>query len=893
MITAMMVGLLAPAMLRCEYQIDPLGIGEREPRLSWEVRDERPNASQSAYRLRVALDPEAFATGSGISDTGKVPGSQSIHVPYRPEAFTPRGPDLVSRTRIYWQVQTFDQDGNPSPWSETAWFEAGLLEPSDWEAEWIGANWQGGPRTPSPAPFLRREFNLSAKPVRARLYITALGIFHAEINGQEAHPDDELAPGWTNYAKRVYAMTYDVTDLLDEGPNAIGVALGDGWYAGHVAGNDRQNYGDQPRLKARLEVECADGATRVVVTDEEWAVASGPILEGDLIMGEAYDARQELVDWSMPGADDDRWTQAVEFADPGVVVEPHPAGAIKRQEELIPISGPKDMGGRLIYDMGQNMVGWVRLKVTGTPGTTVRLRFAEMLDDKGELYTVSLRGARATDYYTLKGGGEEVWEPRFTFHGFRYVELSLPGWNLRSNEWKVDKDSVVGVVLNSEIPRTGDFECSNPLVNQLQHNIVWGQKGNFLDVPTDCPQRDERLGWTGDAQVFVATAAFNADVAGFFTKWQQDLADEQFDNGAIPCVAPNPRTTGTDGGAAWSDAKVICPWTIYQAYGDTRLLERHYDAMKKWVDYLHVEAKDGVRGHPGSPFTGFGDWLSINAETSKELIGTAFLAYSTRLFSQIAAVLGRADDAQSYAAKAEEVRQGWVHRFVTPGGRVSNESQTAYLLALQFELVPPELRPTITDALVADVKARWNHISAGFVGSSYMNPMLSREGRSDVAYDLLNQKTWPSWLFPVTVGATTIWERWDGWTPDKGFQDPGMNSFNHYAYGAIGNWLYTWVAGLSALEPAYKRILIRPIPGGDLTHARGTLRTMYGLAESKWRIEDGSFLLDVIVPANTSAKVVVPYPGATSEGLTPVAGAPGTTVFEVGSGRWSFVARVD
>jgi alpha-L-rhamnosidase len=511
---------------------------------------------------------------------------------------------------------------------------------------------------------------------------------------------------------------------------------------------------------------------------------------------------------------------------------------------------------RHIFDMGQNMVGWIRLRVRNAPpGKTIDLRYTEMLDKDGKPYTLALRTARATDHYTTGGGGEEIFEPKFTFHGFRYVEVrDYPGGEPTA-------DNVTGVVVHSDCEPTGEFECSDPMINQLQRNIVWSQRGNFLDIPTDCPQRDERAGWTGDAQVFIRTAAFNMDVANFFTKWLTDMADAQDAEGRIPSVVPHIKSFYPEGGPAWADAAVICPWTIYLCYGDTKILEQCWPMMTRFMTFLEQHSKNFIRADEHWKWKGYGDWLSMNAETPSDFIGTAFYAHCASLMAKIARVLGRNDDAAKYDELFGLVRRAFQQRFVTPGGELKVQTQTASVLALHFDLLPETHRPAALASLVADIESRGMHLSTGFVGTPYLNHVLTRFGRTDVAYALLTQKSYPSWLYPVTQGATTMWERWDAWTHDKGFSDTGMNSFNHYAFGAVGAWMYQTIAGvdLDEAQPAYKHILFRPRPGGGLTFARATLKSMYGAIESAWRIDDGQrFTLDVTVPPNTAASVFLP-----------------------------------
>lgn len=835
--------------LRCEYRENPLGIDETRPRLAWQMRTRRRGARQTAYQI-VAQDE----TGEALWDSGKIASEQSSQIEYG-------GPTLRSRQRVTWRVRVWDE-GGVSVLSRPAGWEMGLLERADWSAGWIQGGLAGGPRTSVPAPLLRRSFTLDKPVASARLYISALGLFEARLNGQRVG-EDALAPGWTEYAKRVRYHAYDVGGLLAAGENVIGALLGDGWYSGHVGFQGRQRYGDRPRLIAQLEITHNDGSRTTVITDTGWRVAYGPLLQADLIMGEHWDARLETPGWDAPGFDDARWLAAEIWrgAAPSLVARNGPA--ICRIQELAPVADPRPIENfglaRWLFDFGQNLVGVVRLEATLSPGVTLTLRHAETLNADGRIYTANLRSAQQTDIYTSRGGAQ-VFEPRFTFHGFRYVEVhGYPGTPPR--------DLLTAVVIHSDLPVTGAFRCSDPLINQLQRNIVWGQKGNFVDVPTDCPQRDERLGWTGDAQVFAPTAAFNMDVAAFFTKWQQDLADTQHESGRIPPIAPDTRFGHEDGGPAWADALVIVPWTLYQRYGDARLLARHYPSMQAWMAYLAETSPGHIRAHPdGRPRQGYGDWLALDGSggtegaTPKDLIGTAFYAHSARLMARIAAALGKKKDAKRYAGLFETIRRAFIHRFVTADGLLIGQTQTACALALRFGLLPAQARPGVVAALARDIATRGNHLSTGFVGTPHLPFALSENGRADIAYALLNQRAWPSWLYSVTQGATTIWERWDGWTQDKGFQTPDMNSFNHYAYGAIGAWLYAVVAGIDVDEtqPGFKRIMFRPQPGGGITQAEAALDGPYGRIESAWRAHGPAWRWRVVVPPNSSARAHVP-----------------------------------
>ncbi len=910
--------------LRCEYRTNPLGIDITTPRLGWRLHTDRSGAHQTAYRILAASSPTLLAEGkANLWDSGQMESGQSVHVVYA-------GQPLQSRQRVYWRVIVWDDTGSATE-SDTAWFELGLLNRADWQAAWVGAALRGAPRSPIPAPCLRTAFALPGVVQSARLYVTALGLYECWINGHRVG-DDVLTPGWTDYFKRIQYKVYDVTGLLQPGDNALGAILGDGWAVGHLGWAHRQRYADRPRLFAQLEITLADGSRITTATDSTWKYQFGPVASSDLLMGEEYDARLELPGWDQPGYDDRDWYPVQVFDDPGMAIVATNGPTVRRIEELAPVSDPVDKGtfdsSRHVFDLGQNMVGWVRFKGRAPTDTTITLRFAEVLNPDGTIYTTNLRTARATDYYTFKADEEIVWEPRFTFHGFRYVELSgYPG--------EVSRDTITGVVLHSDMRPTGEFTSSDPLLNQLQHNIIWGQKGNFLDVPTDCPQRDERLGWTGDIQVFVRTAAYNMDVAGFMTKWAQDVADAQDEQGAVPPVVPNMQTSFLqDGGPAWADAVVICPWTIYLCYGDTRILETNYEPMRQFMNFLIETSPGYIRCAPEyEGWHGFGDWLSINAQTPRDLIGTAFFAYDASLMAQIADVLGKTAEAARYRQLFADIRAAFAARFlygssVTSASAIPSEAwkrlehadrisqgslkmvdygpvttqvfndklftptQTAYVLALHFDLLPEDMRALAAAELIADIQRRGNHLSTGFVGSPYLPHVLSQTGHLDAAYDLLWQKTWPSWLYPVTQGATTIWERWDGWTEDSGFQSPEMNSFNHYAYGAIGAWLYMVVAGINVdpAQPGYKRSILRPQPGGGLTSASGRLQTQYGELVSQWEITGGTFDWTIVVPPNTTAEAHLPVEArgpATLNG-SPVAGL----VHELRSGTHHFIVAL-
>ncbi|MFV2173268.1 family 78 glycoside hydrolase catalytic domain [Actinomadura sp. LOL_016] len=727
---------------------------------------------------------------------------------------------------------------------------------------------------------LRKEFELGKKVERARLYSTALGVYTAQINGHRVG-NDELTPGWTDYAKRVQYQTYDVTKLLRGGGNAIGATLAPGWYSGHIAIFGPGQYGDRPWLRAHLRIDYTDGTSQTVVTDRSWRSGAGPVQKSDLLMGEAYDARAQTPGWSRPGFDAAGWKPVLvnAEADPLPVAQSAAPTRVEREIEPVKITSPEP--GVHIFDLGQNMVGTVRLRVSGEAGKKVTLRHGEVLDEDGTLYTANLRTAEATDTYTLKGGGTETYVPRYTFHGFRYVEVTgYPG--------TPDLDAVTGRVMHTAEPFTMSFKTDAKMLNQLHGNITWGQRGNFLSIPTDTPARDERMGWSGDINVFGRTATYNMDSARFLTKWMRDMRDAQSPDGAFPDVAPRVGFLG-GGSAGWGDAGVTVPWNLYQAYGDRRVLEDNYPAMQKWITYLEQHSEGLLR-----PASGYGDWLNVEDETPKDVIGTAYFAHSADLVAEVARALGRTDDAERYDDLAGRVRAAFADAYVTEGGaRIKGDTQTAYALALSFGVLPEDAREPAADRLVELIEARDWHLSTGFLGTPELLPVLTDTGHTDVAYRLLHQKSYPSWGYQIGKGATTMWEHWDSIKPGGGFEDPAMNSFNHYAYGAVGEWMYANITGIAAAEPGYRKITIRPRPGGEVDRADGRYDSVYGPIETKWSVRHDRFDLSVSIPVNTTAEVWVPARSASDvrqRGATFLRMQDGAAVFAVGSGSHRFTA---
>jgi alpha-L-rhamnosidase len=746
-------------------------------------------------------------------------------------------------------------------------------------------------------PYLRKDFALKKPVAKARVYATALGLYELHLNGQRVG-DHIFAPDWTAYNKRVRYQVYDVTSLVKTGDNTLAGLVGNGWYSGHIGNGAYQAWGKIPALFAQLEVTYTDGTTDRIVTDDTWKKHAGPITASDFMLGEDYDARQEVPGWDQPGLDVSGWVAVSERPEAQRPLDGQIDQPVRQTGERHPQAMTEPKPGRWIFDLGQNMVGFVRLKVSAPAGTKITLRHGEMLNPDGTLYTQNLRSALSIDTYICKGDGVETWQPRFTFHGFRYVELS-------GLSQAPAQDAVTGIVIGTDIPRTGEFACSEADINQLQSNIQWGMRGNYLSVPTDCPQRNERMGWMGDAEVFIRTAAYNGDIAAFFTKWLADVDDAQTAAGAFTSVAPIPAGTtyGTGGVPGWADAGVICPWTIYLMYGDKRILEQHLPAMKRWIDWCQAHStnliRDRDRGHD------YGDWLSQGENTPKDLIGTAFFAYSTSLVAKACAATGDTDGAAKYQDLFERIKAAFNQRYVDQDGKITGDTQSGYCMALRFDLLPQDMRVKAAQHLEDDVKAHHDHLTTGFIGVSYLLPALCSEDKIDTAYRVFLQTTFPSWLFSVKQGATTIWERWDGWTPEKGFQDPGMNSFNHYSLGSCGEWMFDTVAGIGVDpdQPGFHHLIIHPRPGGGLTHAEGSFDSIHGKILTKWSLTQGTFSLDVTIPLNTTATIELPtndlssvqesgHALAASSEIKTTKDQQGTAQLLVGSGDYHFTCHI-
>jgi alpha-L-rhamnosidase len=876
---------LSVTQLRTENQSYLFGTDIARPRFSWQLSSPARNTLQTAYELKVMLDKKA------VWQSSKTSSAQSVFVPYD-------GTALESDRTYTWQVRVWDNQGHTSAWSQPALFKTGLLNPTDWKADWIEAGFTEDSIN-RPAQYFRKTFRMDKKIKTATAYITSLGMYEAELNGKRIG-DAYLTPGWTSYNKRLQYQAYDVTGLLNPGANAVGVTLGNGWYRGFLAWDDHKNiYGKKLGLLMQILVVYTDGSKEYIASDDSWQCSTGPIRYAEIYHGETYDARAEKEGWSTAGYKADGWVyakKAMVTNRPIIATYNEP---VKKHEQFKPIKIFKTPKGELVADFGQNLVGWVELKVKGKNGDEVIIHHSEVLDKAGNFYTDNLRAAKQENKYILKGGGEEFFEPHFTFQGFRYIKVDgFPG--------ELTADNITAVALYSDMPPTGTFTSSDSRINQLQHNIQWGQRGNFLDVPTDCPQRDERLGWTGDAQVFSRTAAFNFGVNNFFSKWLKDVAADQEPNGSVPFVVPNVLGSGSTGATGWADVATIIPWNMYLAYGDKKILEDQYPSMKAWLGFMEKASKNNLWA------TGFhfGDWLFYrpfddndgrSAVTDKYLLAQCFFAHTTEILFKTATVLGKTEDALYYKNLEEKIKAAFVKEYMTPSGRLVSGTQTAYVVALQFDMLPEELRKQAAERLVENVKSYGYHLTTGFLGTPYLCEVLSRYGYTDVAYRLLLQDTYPSWLYPVKMGATTIWERWDGIKPDGTFQVPSMNSFNHYAYGAIGDWMYRVAAGLDTKEeaPGYQQLRIEPHTGGTFTSMEASLKTNYGLASSGWKLNGNGLTLDIVIPANSSATIYLP--AADAAGITE-SGMPltnqkdlniqgtenGKTVVKAGSGSYHF-----
>lgn len=930
--------MLRAVKIRMEYLEHPVGLGGL-PWFGWVLESDRKNVVQKAYRLQIAEDSQFERL---IYDSGVVESRESVHVEVpayggaaaagedagsregrgEQEAAGVRGSGVKLRSCTEYFVRVRVSDGvEESPYSETASFVTGILERDQWQAAFITAEKEADSGK-SGSTCLRKQIRIDGRVSYACVCATAFGLYRFFINGEKVG-EDEMAPGWTSYHKHLCYQTYDVTNLLKEGENRLDAMLGAGWYKGKMGFLLlRNNYGTRTAFLMQLTVRYEDGREEVFVTDESWQGRPGPVTFSEIYDGECYDARLEREVWPggadgcgidtgtdgkgavcKTGAGSRGWSPAEAIALPGEALTAQAGCKVQkmecRQAEEVLVT-PK---GETVIDFGQNLTGWVHFRVQADEGSEIVLKCFETLDADGNVYTANLRSARQEIHYICKGGETEEYHPHFTYMGFRYVQvLAWPGVPKREN--------FSAYVLYSRMEQTGTFRCSHPLVNRLQENILWGLKGNFLDIPTDCPQRDERVGWTGDAQIFCRTACYLMNTYTFFRKWLKDVAADQTPEGGVPHVVPDIisgkekddwlLSQGTHSAAAWADVAVINPWTMYLVFGDKTILEEQYESMKKWIGFMKDHSVDYIWNYKLQ----FGDWVALDAEegsyfgaTPNDLTCTAYFAYSTGLFAKIADILGRTADAAEYGALYEKIAEKFRKTFFTDDGVMTAQTQTAHIVALYFNLVPEAYRERVGKRLVELLEKEEGHLVTGFVGTPYFCHALSRSGYVKEAYELLLKEDFPSWLYQVKMGATTVWEHWDGLKPDGTMWSPDMNSFNHYAYGAVGDWLYRVVLGMETdeREPGYRHSIISPQTGDAFDFAEGACESMYGMLKVRWEKGEGDKdvrRLLITVPHNTTAEIRLEKGACQvrSEGLE-FASEDGIFIVRCGSGQWEVSYR--
>jgi alpha-L-rhamnosidase len=852
-------GPQSPTGLRCEYLENPMGVDVKQPRFFWVLEHTERGQAQSAYQVIVSTDP-AIAAGD-VWDSGKVASAKSTQVVYA-------GKFLESGKTYFWKVKYWDKDGQESAWSEAARFDTGLFDRAEWKGTWIGGKNE-----------LRKEFALNGRARRARAYVCGLGYHELRVNGRKAG-GHVLDPGWTTYDKRVLYVTYDVTNFLRQGPNAIGVVLGNGKYGSRA-------------LLVQLDIELEGGSRTNVVSDITWKAANGPILEDSVYNGETYDARLETPGWDRPGFDDKSWGSAEAVKGPAGVLSAQMMPAIQVVDTIVPHKMTNPQPGVYVFDMGQNFSGWARLRVKGPRGTNVRLRFAELVYDNGMISPENLRAARAEDHYILKGEGEETWEPRFTYHGFRFVELSgFPGTPL--------SETIRGRVVHSAVRPIGNFAASKDILNRLQRIITWGQKTNLHSIPTDCDQRDERMGWMGDAQGTAEEAMMNFDMAAFYTNFVRDVQD---DKGRLSDTVPHV-WGGERADPAWATAYPLICWYMYEYYGDTRILEEQYDGLKKYVEFLRSQAENGL-----VKFSSYGDWVAVE-KCPGSIVSSFYYYYDVKIQAEAARILGKAQDAALYDRLAAEIRTAFNKEYYNPKtGDYADGTQTANTLPL-FIGIATEKEGSAWGRLFDDIVYKHDsHLTTGIIGTKYIMELLTRNGNSDLAYDIAVQTTYPSWGYMIENGATTLWELW------QKREGPSMNSHNHPMFGSVGAWLYKALTGINMTPGSvgFEKVLLQPQMVRDLRHASGSVLTLRGEVGCTWSRTDRSVRVEAVVPVGSSAEIVIPEfnlrnvkvteggkavweNGKYAAGSAGVEGAvekDGLIRIKVGSGRYVFLLEGD
>ena len=887
----MVENLMQPGFLRCEYLVDPLGIDVKNPRLSWVLESIQQSQKQTSYHIIVASSEDLLANNKGdLWDTNQVNSEQCNQIVYE-------GEELKSQIFCYWKVKVWDKDGKPSEWSSTSQWSMGLLKRTDWKAKWIGEQPRKRPslikrklrKKLIPSPLLRRSFETDKNIAKALVYITALGEYELRINGKRVG-DHILAPEWTDYKKRVQYQTYDVAELIQKGENVMGVILADGWYAGHVGPGlpmHHSYYGINRTVLIQLIIEYSDGTKEEITSDSSWKIfADGPIQNVGHFEGETYDTGKEQKNWDGPEFDDSEWLPITIYNNINIELNAQMNEPIRIIEELKPIALTEPKPGLFVFDLGQNIQGWCKIHVNSSiclPNSTIILRHGEMLEPDGTVFTTNLRSAKATDKYLIKDVEDRWIQPHFTYHGFRFVEIE--GFKKGA---KPTVDTIIGCVISSSSLIVSSFESSDPTLNQLWKNILWTQIDNLISIPTDCPQRDERMGWMGDAQVFSRSSIYNMDMAAFYTKFNRDIRDSQDKKGRFADFVPYPYNRGPlpirmAGSPAWADAGIIIPWDVYLNYGDKRIIEQHYEAAKRFVNYIHKKNQKFIwKKKKGF---NYGDWLNSSkfktdnyprGKVPKVIFATAYFAHSVEIVSKMAQLLGRDTEHNHYSKLAESIREAFVQKFVDVDGIIEGESQAGYALALNYNILPENLRQKAAEHMIREIENYDGRISTGFCTTLKLMTELTRWGHKTIAYELLFSRRFPSWFYMIDQGATTMWERWDSWTKEHGHQSKLMNSFNHYTIGSVVEWMYRIILGINFDEqtPGFKHILIQPQPGRPLTWAKGHYNSIYGNIEVEWSLDNEDFTLKVKIPPNTTATVHLP-----------------TEIIEIDSGYYEFTAK--
>lgn len=801
-------GPFPPENLRCDYLENPIGIDTEKPKFSWMLRHSERGQVQTAYQLIVSSDPSAEM--ADIWDSNKVASDQSLHVAFD-------GESLESDRAYYWKVRYWDTHDVPSPYSQVATFDTGLLDPSDWEGAWIGEKNQ-----------LRKEFSLNGKVKRGRVHVCGLGYYELHLNGRKVG-QNVLDPGYTTYEKRILYSSYDVTQLLQNGNNALGVMIGKGWSAVRL-------------FMCQLNIELEGGEKISVFSDPSWKQTDGPIIQDSIYDGEVYDARLEMPGWDSPGFDDSAWTAVETGMVPKGTLSAQMIPPIRVMDTIVPLKMANPQKGVFVFDMGQNFSGWVKLRVSGPRGTEVHVRHAELLYANGMINQENLRSARAEDVYILKGKGVETYTPRFTYHGFRYVELTgFPG--------VPTMETIRGEVVHTAVEQVGNFSCSKPILNQLQRLIIWGQKTNLHSIPTDCNQRDERMGWMGDAHITAEQAMMNFDMGAFYTKFIRDIRDVQDKEGAVTDTVPH-IWGQRPADPAWGTAYPLLCWYMYRYYGDRPLLETQYEGVKDYVEFLRSKAKNDLLD-----YSYYGDWVAIE-KTPGDFVSSFYYYYDVVLLTMMAETLEYDAEIKTYKELAEKIKKA-IHKkyFDAETKNYANGTQTANTLPLYMDIVPEEEIGSVFGNLRHDVLYRNNtHLTTGIIGTKYVMEVLTKFGSSDLAYELATQTSYPSWGYMIANGATTLWELWQLKT------GPSMNSHNHPMFGSVGTWFYQALAGIGQQKDSagFRNILIQPRMVRDLEYAAGTIHTPRGIVTSTWTKADRDISLEVTIPVNAQAEIHLP-----------------------------------